>query len=123
MNQTESGTAAPPADAVVGRSDGAAAAAVLAAGIGSAVLGATVVGAVVSPAVKDALNWWDPVGPLAGKTGVAVLAWLVSWGILHLLWRGRAVRFGPVWGVALALVVVGFVLTFPPVFDAFEAGH
>jgi hypothetical protein len=30
-----------------------------------------------SPAVKNLLNWWNPVGPLSGKTGVAVAVWLV----------------------------------------------
>ncbi len=40
-----------------------------------------------STAIKGLLNWWGPVGPLSGKTGVAVLAWLASWGVLAHRWR------------------------------------
>jgi len=78
-------------------------------------------GAVLSEGLNNLLNWWDPAGPLAGKTGIGVATWLISWRILHSLWRGtREVSFGKVFAATLILVCLGFILTFPPVFEAFE---
>jgi len=50
---------------------------------------------------------------------ISVLAFAVSWVVLHLLWRGKEVNFGRVFGAALVLVALGFLLTFPPVFEIF----
>src|SRR4051812_37189182 len=55
--------------------NGPAAAAFLACGVGSAVLGLAIVLVEASPGhVKSWLNFYDPVGPLSGKTIVAVVA-------------------------------------------------
>lgn len=102
-----------------GRPSGTGAAIVLSAGIGSAVYGLAVVGASASPSLQQALNWWAPGGPLVGKTSVGVIAWLASWLVLHLAWRRKEVPFRTVWILALALIGLGFLLTFPPVFEAF----
>lgn len=102
--------------------DGAALAAILAAAIGCAVIGIATVLATASPTIKDMLNWWNPAGPLTGKTGVGVIAWLVSWAILHSLWRGKELSFQGISLLALVLIAVGWIGTFPPVFEAF-AGH
>ena len=48
-----------------------------------------------------------------------VLAFVISWVVLHFLWRGKEVNFGRVFTIALILVAAGFILTFPPVFDLF----
>jgi hypothetical protein len=45
--------------------------------------------------------------------------WLAAWAILNLRWRGRDVRFGPVGTVALVLLALGILLTFPPLADLF----
>ena len=100
--------------------NGPAAAAVLAAGIGCTVLGLATVLAEASEGIRDALNWWHPAGPLAGKTGVGAIAWLISWAVLHMLWRSREVHFGRVWTVAAILVGLGFLMTFPPFFGLFS---
>jgi hypothetical protein len=42
-----------------------------------------------STSVKDWLQWSDAVGPLSGKVIMAVLVWLVSWAILHVVLRSR----------------------------------
>lgn len=102
---------------------GAGAAVTFSAAIGVFALGLATVLATASPAVKNALNWWNPAGPLAGKSGVGVLAWLVSWPIFHALWSGKEVRFQKVWILSLILLALGFVMTFPPVFEAFEPKH
>jgi hypothetical protein len=99
------------------KTNGAALAAIVAAGLGVLVLGLFTFLAEVSTATNDALNWWPPGGPLIGKTGIAVIAWLVTWGALHLAWRQREVSFRLWWAVALGLILTGFLLTFPPIFQ------
>ena len=100
-------------------SNGSAAAAVLAAGIGSAMLGLIVVLSEASGTLADALNFYNPVGPLSGKTAVPIFVWLVSWAILHELWKERELDLGKVGGVSLVLVALGLLGTFPPFFDLF----
>jgi len=104
------------------KNNGPALAAIVAAGLGVLVLGLCTLLAEVSTATNNALNWWPPAGPLVGKTGVAVIAWLVTWAALHLAWRRREVSFRVWWAVALGLILIGFLLTFPPIFQI-PRGH
>jgi len=106
----------PPVD-----TNGPAAAAVLAAGIGCAILGLAAILGEASEGIRNALNWWHSVGSLAGETGVGTIAWLVSWAVLHVLWRSEDVSFDRVWTAAALLVGLGFLMTFPPFFGLF--GH
>lgn len=99
---------------------GVAAAAMVASGIGGLVLGLMTTGAVISAGLKSALNWWNPAGPLTGKTGVAVLAWIVSWVLLNARWKEEDRDLGAAFRLTLVLLAIGLVLTFPPVFEAFE---
>ena len=100
--------------------NGSAAAAIVSAGVGSAVIGLMSTGAAISTGLKSALNWWGPAGPLSGKTGVGVIVWLVSWVVLHASWKDRDVAFTRVLVATLVLLALGLLLTFPPVFEAFE---
>lgn len=109
-------------DGTKGQTDsgnGAAAAALVAAGIGCALIGVTTILAEASGFVKETLDWWSPAGPLTGKTGTGVLAWLVSWISLHLTWRRRDLPFDRIWILVLTLIAVGWIGTFPPVFESF----
>ena len=96
-------------------------AAMLAAGIGCLALGLTTSLAQGSKAISGMLNFYNPVGPLGGKTIVAVVVWLVAWGILASKWKDRSADFGKVYKVTLILVGLGLLGTFPPFFDLF--GH
>ncbi len=100
--------------------NGIAAAAVLAAGIGSFVLGLLTTLAAVSEGLAQMLNWYNPAGPLSGKSGLAVIAWLVSWVILHTRWKDKEVNFNQIFVITLILIGLGLLLTFPPIFEAFE---
>jgi len=100
-------------------SDGPACAAVLAAGIGSFALGVLTTLNEASAKISGMLNLYGPVGPLSGKTGVAVLVWLVAWAVLAGAWKDRQMDFGKVWRASLALVILGLLGTFPLVFDLF----
>ncbi len=99
--------------------NGPAAAAILAAGIGSLTLGIVTTLAEANAAISSALNLYPPVGPLSGKTLVAVVVWLASWVILHLMWRDKQVDFGRVFTTTLVLIALGFLGTFPIFFDLF----
>ena len=105
--------------------NGPVAAVFLAAGIGSFVLGLFVVLNEASTDISNFLKFdanyglGSGVGPLSGKAILGILAFLVSWLVLGLLFRGREVRFGPILTIALILVAAGFLLTFPPVFEIF----
>lgn len=107
--------------------NGPVAAAFLAAGIGSLVLGIMVVLNEMSEYVNQFLRFdesyglGEGVGPLSGKVTIAVIAYALSWIVLHLALRGRELSFGRIFALSLGLVGLGFLLTFPPVFLLFAA--
>jgi hypothetical protein len=108
---------------------GPAAAAMVAAGIGTLVLGIMVVlaealGADFRNNVLDFARIYgigSGVGPLSGKVIIAVIAYLISWGILAVLWRRKEISLNRAFIATLVLVAAGFALTFPPIFLLFEA--
>ena len=97
--------------------NGAGAAAVLAAGIGSFLVGFFAVLADKAPAIKNLMIFAKPTGPLSGVTTCAIVVWLLSWAVLHARWQGRSVALDRVAVGALMLLVLGILLTFPPVGD------
>jgi hypothetical protein len=98
---------------------GPGAAAVVAAGIGTFTIGLMTSLAEASASMSNALNWYKPSGPLSGKIGVAVVAWLLAWVILHAAWKNRNANFGHAFSWGLALILLGFLFTFPPIFGLF----
>lgn len=99
--------------------EGPIAAAVLASGVGALALGIVTTAAEASASVKDALNWNSAVGPLSGKTITAVAVWLVAWAILHLAYRRTAYETRRALTIALVLIGLGVIGTFPTFFEAF----
>jgi hypothetical protein len=99
------------------KKNGAAIAAFLSGGIGVMILGVLIILSEAHPALKNALNFNGPVGPLSGKTSVAVLAWILLWSILHLLWRQEELSWNRWWKVSAGTLIVGFLLCFPPIYD------
>ena len=103
------------------RPNGPVAAAVLAAGIGSLVLAVLVVIAEASVSFADSLAYSDRVGPLAGKTIWAVVAFLGSWLGLGIALRNREVDLRKVTVVAAVLIALALIGTFSPFFELFMA--
>lgn len=101
------------------RPNGPVAAALLAGGIGAAVLGLVTTLSEASSGIGAALNWYNPVGPLSGKTSLAVIVFFLSWLLLHFSMRGKEVNFSRISTIAFILLAIGLLLTFPPVFDLF----
>ena len=100
---------------------GAAAAAFIAGGIGALVLGLMTVLAEMSAGIANMLMWVGPVGPLSGKTSLSVIAWLVSWFVLNKMWQGQDYDLKKAFTIALVLIGLGFLMTFPPFFTLFAA--
>ena len=100
-----------------GVANGAAMAAVLAAGIGSLAMGAFVllneIGLLASPAL------YGPAGGVSGRTTFATAVWLLAWATLHARWRSREVNAGSVFVWTLVLIGSGGLATFPPVWGFF----
>jgi hypothetical protein len=100
--------------------DGPLSAVLLAAGIGAFFLGLFTTLAEASADFKSFLQLDDGVGPLSGKTVFATALFLVSWAVLTPVLARRDGTLRTAALAMLVLTVVGFVLTFPPVFQAFE---
>jgi hypothetical protein len=103
------------------RPNGPAMAAIVAAGFGSLVLGAFTTAAEASEALKGWLKWRAPVGPLSGKTGLAVAGWIGAWLLLGFLWRRKEVDFRKAVIATAVLIGLGLLGTFPSFFEQFTA--
>jgi hypothetical protein len=95
------------------------AAALLATGIGSLVLAILVVVAEASESFADSLAYSDRVGPLAGKTIWAVVAFFGSWLVLAAVLRRRSVVLSQVAFLAGILIALALIGTFAPFFQLF----
>jgi hypothetical protein len=100
---------------------GKALAALVAAGVGCAALGVVTTLAELSPGLKTVLNVYDPVGPLSGKTTVAVIVWLIAWYALTRRWHARPPVMKSALVATFVLIGVGVVGTFPLFFELFAA--
>ena len=98
---------------------GPVAAALLATGIGSLVLGALTTLSEASTSFGTSIAFSDKVGPLSGKTTIAVVAYLASWVVLNGALRKKSVDLRAVTTVFVVLMVVALILTFPTFFELF----
>jgi len=99
--------------------EGPVAAAIIAAGVGALSLGILTTTAEASTSVKDFLSFYDPVGPLSGKTIGAVVIWLAAWAVLHMIYKDKSVGSRTALTAALVLIGLGVVGTFPIFFQLF----
>ena len=51
---------------------------------------------------------------------MAIIAWLISWALLNTVWKGKEYDLRKALIITLIFVALGVILTFPPVFEAFE---
>lgn len=99
--------------------DGPFAAALLATGIGCFLLGLLTTLAEVSGGFRMLLNFYNPVGPLSGKTTYAVVLYAISWAVLHYVWKGRDNMVRLVLRPFVVLTLLGLLGTFPIFFELF----
>ena len=102
--------------------NGPAAAALLAGGIGSAAMGLiTLIYELDDQSgFSKSMTWYKPVGGLSGKSSWAIIIFFVSWAILHYVWKDKETDFSRISSIAIALLVVGLLGTFPPVWELFK---
>jgi len=102
--------------------NGPAAAALLAGGIGSAAMGLLTLIYEINDksAFAKSMSWYKPVGGLSGKSSWAIIAFFVSWAILHYLWKDKETDFARISSIAIGLLFVGLIGTFPPVWHLFQ---
>jgi hypothetical protein len=110
------------ADKIADKPNGPVAAALLAGGIGSAFFGLIVLLSEVSEGFGAALNWYNPVGPLSGKSTLGIAAFFIAWAVLHSMWKNREINFSNISTLSLILLAVGLLGTFPPVWHLFAGG-
>lgn len=99
--------------AISSDANGSAMASFLAAGIGAFAMGVFVL--LNEAGIFAAPTLYGPAGGLSGRTTFAAIVWLIAWGVLHNRWQAREIAPARVYAVTLALVVVGVLATFPPV--------
>lgn len=101
------------------KAEGPISAAIIASGVGATALGVLTTLAEASTTVKDGLEWSDSVGPLSGKTILAMVVWLVAWGVLHNVLRNKPFETVRALVIGLVLIAIGGLGTFPPFFQLF----
>ena len=97
--------------------NGAAMAAVLAAAIGSFALGLIVLFKAMDLLSIPAI--YEPAGGVSGRTTLAVIIWLIVWGILHFRWKDRQISYQKTLLLSLILIGGSIVFTFPPLWRFF----
>ncbi len=102
--------------------NGPVAAALLAGGIGSAVFGLLAFFSELSTSFSATMNWYNPVGPLSGKSTLGIAAFFIAWGILHSMWKDKEINFSSISTASLVLLAIGLLGTFPPVWHIFSGG-
>jgi hypothetical protein len=108
-----------PAPSTEDKPEGPVSGAMIATGIGAAALGLLTTLAEASESIKEWLNWNAGVGPLSGKTSLAVVVWVVAWAVLHVAMRGKRYETRSALIITLILIAIGVLGTFPTFFQAF----
>jgi hypothetical protein len=93
--------------------NGPAAAAILAGGIGAFCMGLVTSIAEIITSTQNLLKWVGPVGPLSGKIGVTLVVFALTWVVLGSRWKDKDVAFDRIANIALVLLVLGLIGTFP----------
>ena len=93
--------------------NGRALAAAMAAAIGSLAMGLLVVANEAK--IYSAPALYPQSGGLSGRSTIAVLVWLGAWAVLDRRWKTRELAASAVMTWAVVLLLLGLVMTFPPV--------
>ena len=102
--------------------NGPVSAALLAGGIGSAAMGIITFIYELNDksGFSKSMAWSKAVGGLSGKSGWAIIIFFVSWAILHYIWKDKETDFTRISSIAIALLFVGLLGTFPPFWHLFQ---
>jgi len=70
-------------------------------------------------AFSKSMAWSKAVGGLSGKSSWAIIIFFVAWAILHFMWKDKDTNFARISSIAIALLLVGLIGTFPPFWHLF----
>lgn len=101
--------------------NGPVSAALLAGGIGSAAMGLItfIYELDDKSGFAKSMTWSKAVGGLSGKSGWAIIIFFLSWAILHYIWKDKDTDFTRISTIAIILLLVGLVGTFPSFWHLF----
>ena len=104
--------------------NGPVSAALLAGGIGSAVFGLVTLMYELNDtsAFAKSMVWVKPVGGLSGKSSIGIIAFFLSWVILHYIWKDKETDFARISTISFVLLAVGLLGTFPPIWHLLAGG-
>ena len=106
---------------IVMKPNGPALASALAGAFGTLVLGILTTWAEASASFGETLKFQNRVGALSGKVTIAGIAFVIAWTLLApVLWK-RNLPWAPVLLLAAAMIIGGYVGTFPKFFTLFAA--
>jgi hypothetical protein len=97
--------------------NGAAAAAILSAGVGCFCVSLFGLLGDAFPKMAHLFIFYTPTGPLSGVTTTAIIVWLVLWAFLSRSWGGRSLSMGKINTIAFLFLGAGLLLSFPPFGD------
>ena len=102
--------------------NGPVSAALLAGGIGSAAMGIItfIYELDDKSGFSKSMGWSKALGGLSGKSSWAIIIFFVSWAILHYIWKDKDTDFARISSIAIALLFVGLIGTFPPFWHLFK---
>ena len=106
---------------MIEKPNGPVAAAVLAAGLGSLFMGVITLLSEISEEFAGSLLLVGPVGPLSGKVTYTMVFYALVWIVLALVWNRKDVKVETIFRVTIGLMIVGVLLTLPPVWSLFGA--
>jgi hypothetical protein len=68
------------------------------------------------PGSKNPDEMWGNIGSYSGKETVMLIAWLVSWAILHFLWKDKNIKGNTIIFWLLGLIVAATAMSWHPLF-------
>jgi hypothetical protein len=104
---------------IVSAVDAAVGASFIAAGVGSTTFGLAIIGSEMSEGFKTAITLTAGAGPLSGKAAIGVVAFFLSWVILHYAMKGKHVKLVHSFTIGIVLIFLGVLFTYPPFFLLF----
>jgi len=119
-NQHQNNPAKVADEAELNIPNGAAAAAILSAGVGCFCVSLFGLLGDAFPRLAHFFNFHTPTGPLSGVTTLAIAVWLIQWSILFRLWGGKTLPVGKINIMAFLFLGLGLLLSFPPFSDLLQ---
>jgi hypothetical protein len=100
---------------------GSAVAVLISGALGCFTIGLMIIFAEASKGFNDWLNWFNPVGPLSGKTGMGLIVWLFSWVLLYSFMKNKEIKLKPAVTATYIILALAILFSFPVFFDLFAA--